>query len=163
MNIMLRLFFFFFFWRMFLILHVSAAGIRELHVYRSMSLPGGVPNGDLPSAFGRKRPREDDGKHTWVKCIVVYHSFFLFFRQWQWARGQCPSVGAGMEGEILQQQVWSSQRWWWVHPQPGRAVHPWTLLGTGILLPGTIYMYIHCTYTYGRNGALVCSLIYQQF
>ena len=31
---------------------------------RSMSLPGGVANGDLPTAFGRKRPREDDGKYT---------------------------------------------------------------------------------------------------
>ena len=36
---------------------------RGFVVCRSMSLPGGVPNGDLPSAFGRKRPREDDGKH----------------------------------------------------------------------------------------------------
>ena len=26
---------------------------------RSMSLPGGVPNGDLPTAFGRKRPYDD--------------------------------------------------------------------------------------------------------
>ena len=42
----------------------SAAGIRAFRVCRSMSLPGGVPNGDLPSAFGRKRPHEDDGKHT---------------------------------------------------------------------------------------------------
>ena len=29
-----------------------------------MSLPGRVANGDLPTAFGRKRPREGDDKYT---------------------------------------------------------------------------------------------------
>ena len=36
-----------------------------------MSLPRGVPNGDLPTAFGRKRPRDDGTYITYIHCIHV--------------------------------------------------------------------------------------------
>ena len=37
-----------------------------------MSLPGGVANGDLPTAFGRKRPREDDGNLKYTITISAH-------------------------------------------------------------------------------------------
>ena len=39
---------------------------------RSLSLPGSVLNGDLPTAFGRKRPRDDGTYITYIHCICIH-------------------------------------------------------------------------------------------